>query len=183
VITADGRGYEATGDGTGTLIDNPADIFAHLLTNFHLAEWKNGTTWLSTSSRIGASLTGSTGIVKTFLTPRMPIASLCLADRLSAYEAIATFCDNHGLRAYWRAGKLEFAVEDVTAQPYTGTPVDWDLDLFEFSITHDDIVVTQAVRVEHVHSCSQDHFLSSFGVGLPDDQETEDLSLLWSPSS
>jgi hypothetical protein len=186
VVTADVQGYDTVGDGTGwPMIENPADILAHALSNWHFGEWKNTAGWLATSSRIGTSLTSSTGVVKTFLAARMPKAAPCYTDRNTGYDMIRDFCNDHGLRAYWANGLIEFCVEDVAASPYSGLPLNWDQDLFEFGLDFADIEVSPAVRVENVHSASQGHYLSSFGVTLPDvsGDETDELPLIWSPAS
>lgn len=48
-IAADVRGYEATGDGTGALIENPADQIKHLLVNWVFGDYKTGL-WLADST-------------------------------------------------------------------------------------------------------------------------------------
>lgn len=185
VVTADVEGYSDGPYGTGSLIEAPADILSHLLSNFVLGDWKNQSTWLSTHSLIGTSLTSSSGVVKSFLANRQAEASPSYLTWTTGYQIIADFCDQHGLRAYWLGGKLEFAVEDVAVPPYSGQLLDGDRDVSSMTIAVDDIKMSPAVRVSHVHSASQEKELMSFLVTLPElsQDETDELVLLWSPAS
>lgn len=188
VITANGQGYDTVGDGSGyPMIEDPADILAHVLSNFHFGDWQRGSAWLGTSALLGSSLTSATGVVKTFLASRITTASVCYDGSLTGYEVIRQFCDNYGLRARWQAGKLEFSVEDVAVLPYTGHQIDGAHDVFSMKISKDDVAVSPAVRVDHLRSASQGQFLSSIGVELPGElettNETDTLELNWSPSS
>src|SRR3972149_2549572 len=39
--TADPQGYDTNGDGTGTLIEDPPDVLAHLVSNWILGNWRS----------------------------------------------------------------------------------------------------------------------------------------------
>jgi len=184
-ITANGTGYDAIGSGAGSLVTNAADQLALLLSNFFFTDIARGSAWNATSSRIGTSLTSATGVVKTFLANRVPSASPYYGAPVTGADLVREFCDNHGLRAFWYAGKLEFAVEDVAVEPYNGHAIDGDQETISLGIGRDDIAVSPEVRVDHVPSAASGSFLSSFGVQLPDasGDETDALFLRWSDAS
>lgn len=187
VITANVTGYESSGDGSsGSLIEDPADQLAHLLSNWVFGEWKNGSAWLGTHARVGPSLTGGSDVVKTFLGPRAPCASVYYGTRTSGSAIVQSWCKSHGMLAYWAPdGTLEFAVEDVAVQPYTGQTLDWGRDVLGFETGHDDIAVSSAIRLQLVRSASEDQYKASIGVVDPEAEqdEPEELSLPWSPAS
>jgi hypothetical protein len=162
VITVDMHGYETVGDSSGSMITSKALQHAHFLTNFCFSEWKSGS-WLSTSARIDASLTGA---ISTFLTARGAEGSLVVGAGRTPAAVIMALCDEESLYARWtNLGTVAFGVDGIFVDTYATETIDWYTDdQGDLPIDEADIDITSTISVQHVPSASQSTYLSSFSV-------------------
>jgi len=114
-ITADVQGYEDVGDGTGTLITDPAAIGQHLLVNWIFGDYKAGL-WLSPSS----APVDTTSFATTFFSARGYEASVYIGSaKRRGLDVVNDALKSFEARACWTpAGKIALKVEDFTAWAY-----------------------------------------------------------------
>jgi len=116
IITCDVEGLESVGDGSGTLISDPAAIAQHLIVNFIYGDWRTGA-WLSPSTAPIDTTTFGT----TFFSARPnPIqASLYVATRRRGLDVLNDFLVSFEAKAYWTFdGKVALLVEDFSNSSY-----------------------------------------------------------------
>jgi hypothetical protein len=112
-VTVDADGYEATGDGTGAVIENPAEQLKHAASNFVLGRYASGN-WLSTSSRLDTTHFTNAAA---FLTARNHKGSRYFASaadqRMTGYELFSEWQLAHQCRGWWTGlGKIAVRFED-----------------------------------------------------------------------
>ena len=109
VVTADVQGYEATGDGSGVLIEDPPDQLAHALSNFIVGDWRQGD-WLATNAIVDAA-----SFATTFFSDRGYSGSRHISQQVQASELLRGWADSIEVRMWWTpAGTLAIGVEDPT---------------------------------------------------------------------
>jgi len=115
VITCDAQGYEATGDGTGTLITDPAAIGIHVLTNWIYGDYKAGA-WLAAST----APVDTTSWGTTFFSDRGYQASLYISSaKRTGLAVVNDLLKSFEAKACWTtAGKIALKVEDFTSWAY-----------------------------------------------------------------
>lgn len=112
-ITCDAQGYETVGDGTGTLIEDPADIMEHLLSNWVFGDYRSGA-WLSTAAIIDA-----TSFATTFFSDRGYKGSVYVNVKRRGIDVLNDLLKSFEAKACWTPdGKVALKVEDVTAWSY-----------------------------------------------------------------
>ena len=161
-ITCDATGYESVGDGSGTLITNPATQWAHRLTNFCLGDYMTGA-WLSTNALIDSTtLTAA----ETYFTSLGALGSDYDAEKRTGDDVVARFCNSWRMRCGWTfAGKIAVGWENLAASIYGGTRLRWYRDeTGPFSLVDEDFTVTNRIVVNQAHSASQSKYLTSFSV-------------------
>lgn len=130
-ITADIEGYEATGDGSGALIENPADQLLHFLVNWVWGDYKTGA-WLSASTApVDTTLFTAAA---TFLSNRGYKGSRVLgglSSQQTGLAALEEWCSSMQAQPFWRNnGKLAVKFEDHAASPYPAITLDADQQTF-----------------------------------------------------
>lgn len=117
-ITVDLQGYEDVGDGSGTIITNPATQFAHRLTNFCLGDWMTGS-WLSTNALIDSTYLSA---AESYFTSLGAAGSHYDDDKRTGLDILSKFCNTWRMRSWWTlSGTVAIGYENVFALPYTGT--------------------------------------------------------------
>ncbi len=178
-VTCDAEGYESVGDGTGTLITNPATQWAHRLSNFVLGDYMSGA-WLSTHALIDSTYLSAAEAYFTLLGAR---ASTNEDERRTGKDITAAYCKSFLMRSFWtRGGKIALRYEDIFALPYTGYRLRWYRDeLGEFSLVEDDYQVTSRIVLRFSRSASQDSYLSTLELvdasASSDTQDSLDLEM------
>ncbi len=115
-ITCDVQGYEAVGDGTGSLIVDPATMLKHALVNWVYGDYRSGP-WLADSSApvdLGSFAT-------TFFSDRdVPAqASWYINRKRKGLDVVNEFLSSFEMKACWTAdGKIALKVEDFTDWTY-----------------------------------------------------------------
>lgn len=179
-ITADVQGYEDVGDGSGTLITNPATQWAHRMSNFVLGDYMTGS-WLSTNSLIDSTALSAAEDYLDLLSAR---GSYYSALRQTGHDIIAKFCHSWRMRSWWTlTGTIAIGYENIFAQPYTGTRFQWTKqELGRFNLAEDDWNVTSRITVRQALSSSQGSYLATFEVqDASVSSDTQDaLDLQWS---
>lgn len=162
VVTCDVHGYESVGDGSGSLITNPATQLAHFLSNFVLGDYMAGS-WLSTNALIDSSLLTSEAAVMTALSAG---GSFYKAERITGLDAIAAYCTSFERRCFWSAAfKIGLDGEKVFTQPYIGNRIDWAKhEMRPVSFSEKDWRVTSEITERQCYSPSQDAYLQTLTV-------------------
>jgi hypothetical protein len=111
-ITCDATGYDSVGDGTGSLIDDPAAGIAHLFTNFVYGDWKSGA-WLSATD----TPFDDTSWAATFFSDRgYKLSAYVGGAKRRGLDLMNDLLKSFEARACWTpSGKTALKVEDYTA--------------------------------------------------------------------
>lgn len=135
-ITCDLDGIETVGDGSGTLITNPATQLEHYLTNFAFGNWPTGTPattspqdWLLVASFpiAEANFTETEG----FLSDRNLEGSKIVASGEKSVDVINAFCKEYQVSPMWSSG--------------------WEIGVRPIPISNTSIYLSNAhIRPEHV---------------------------------
>jgi len=113
-ITCDAQGYDSVGDGSGTLITDPAAIAKHLLVNWIYGDWQNGA-WLSDST----APVDVTSFGTTFFSTRGYEASVYVATKRRGVDVLNDLLKSFEAKACWTAaGTITLKVEDFTSWSY-----------------------------------------------------------------
>lgn len=179
VVTLDADGYESVGDGSGSVITNPATIWAHRLSNWVFGDYMTGS-WLSTSSLIDSTTLSA---AESYMTTMGAKGSDYDAERRTGYDITARYCNSWRMLTWWTlSGKIGQGYENPFATPYAGTRWRWYRDeMGPFSLVEDDYSVASRITVRQTPSASDGSFLASFEVMDPsvssDTPETLDFEL------
>jgi hypothetical protein len=114
-VTADVTGYETNGDGTGTLIDNPADVIKHFLVNWVYGDYMSGA-WLADAT--APVDTAEFAIANAFLARYSHKASKYLDGNgeQQALDVLNEWCLSFLCRVGWtNLGKIAIVFEDLDA--------------------------------------------------------------------
>ena len=189
VITCDALGYEATGEGSGALMTNPATQWANRMTNFVFGDTMTGN-WASTSARIDAATLATAEAYYTSMAPTADMSSDHDAERRTGYEVIAKYLKSDRTRRMWwtRSGKLAQGRIKVERQPYTGIVLRWFKDsMGEFKLREDDFKAKTRILTRTLRSASQGAYLSTLEVvdasfdpaygGIGEQQDAWDIEL------
>lgn len=184
-ITADIDGYETVGDGTGTLIENPADQLLHFLVNFVWGDYKTGA-WLS-SSTAPVDTTLFTAAAA-FLTARGYKGSRVLGGRSEPQQGLAAleqWCASVQACPFWRNnGKLAVKFPNPAASPYPAAVIDSaQMNLDGLVYSSQDLV--DRVAVSYLFDHVQEQFTQTLEVrdpGLPH-EIGDSLELPWAYGS
>lgn len=187
-VTADVTGYEATGDGSGALMETPSDQLKHLLSNFVFGSYTSGS-WLATSALIDATAFST---ASTFLTTRGHKGSRRISDpEVKGIDVVNEWCESFRCRPYWsNLGLLGVKFEDIDVatlyldDPWLKQGVTCDNDL-EFD--DDTLELISRVEVQYQYAEARGMYTASLmvqesglsgatlGFGAPDT-----ISLPWS---
>jgi hypothetical protein len=106
-ITADVQGLEATGDGSGTLLEDPPTVLKHVLVNFIYGDWKTGS-WLADAS----APIDTTSFATTFYSDRGFKVSRRLGRVRKGVDIVNEFLSSLEAKATWTwGGKIALKVE------------------------------------------------------------------------
>lgn len=128
-IFCDVEGVETVGDGSGTLITNPADLLKWILVNFLYNDYKTGNYF---------SVTAATPIESSMFTT---LAAYCTAKGIkgsrrygedespTGHEVLAEWCASFGWRSFWTVGGRLAALPYTHVLPSAArTWLKWDRD-------------------------------------------------------
>jgi len=132
-ITANIEGYESVGDGSGALIENPAEQLQHFLVNWVWGDYKIGA-WLAASTApVDTTLFAAAA---TFLSNRGYKGSRVLGGQPSQQTGLAAleeWCSSLQAQPFWRNnGKLAIKFEEPAASPYPVITLDGDRQFIVF---------------------------------------------------
>jgi hypothetical protein len=188
-FTADIEGFETIGDGTGVLIENPANQILHLVTNFVFGEWTSGL-WLDpVDFPIDVDKFVETG---DFLNELGQASSRYVGGKGSATKAkdeINRFTKNLELKVFWTSeGKLAILPNDHTTVDVLAeqTILDDGLhDLNDPDFSFDDSGLINRVFVSYIHQQDGGKFLANLEVQdfAVEEGEQESLQAFWLPST
>ena len=188
-FTADVEGFETIGDGTGVLIENPANMILHLITNFIFGEWSSGLWFDSADFKIDVDKFITTG---DFLNSLGQASSRYVGGKGTATKAkdeINRFTKNLELKVFWTSeGKIAILPNDHTTVDVLAedTTLDDGLhDLNDPSYTFDDSNLTSRIFVSYIHQQDSGKFLANievqdFGAS---EGEQDSLQAFWLPSA
>lgn len=158
-VTCDAEGYESVGDGSGSVVTNPASQWAMRLSNFVLADYSSGS-WLSTHALIDSTYLSAAESYFTSLGAR---ASTSEDQKRTGNDVTAAYCKSFQMRSFWtRGGKIAMRYENIFSAPYGGYRLRWYRDeLGAFNLVEDDYQVMSRIAVRSTRSASQDAYLAS----------------------
>jgi hypothetical protein len=185
-ITADVKGYETLGDGTGTLIDDPVDQLKHLLVNFVWGDYSAGTWLPDVSAPIDTVRFTET---KTFLAALNFEASRNIFDtQRKGIQVLNEWLDNHRVKGFWaKPGKLAIRPDDpFTEDIYIDDPwVRWNYhqqgqDMPPLDV--DDLNVLDRVDISFLYDSANGKFNRTLVVEDPSVVEgvSENIQYFWS---
>jgi len=188
VITADVHGYETVGDGSGTLIENPATVLKHWLVNFVWNDVPSGI-WLSDSA--APIDTTWFAAAEAYFNALSVKAAIRIASEEEAGRRLDSFCESFQIPAFWTdLGKLAIRPRPIheTSIYKTGRE-SWIrdfLDDLENSLrlgTESDGILDQLL-VKYCHGATAGEFLQTLDLRNPslDEEATETLDMPWSAS-
>jgi hypothetical protein len=163
VITCDARGYETVGDGSGALIQNPADAIAHYFSNFVFADWMNGD-WFATSDRLSSSHLDEAA---EFFTQRSYRASRYIGDAEEADQELGRWLESFGAYCWWNElGQLCLKVDNLNdTDVYAGArlyhPAGWSL------VNEDTDRVIASTTVNYIMDSTSGSFQQTLNTRLP----------------
>jgi hypothetical protein len=159
VITCDVQGIEDEGDGTGTLITNPARQLEHLITNFILGDYRSGL-WPVSSTRLDPTLFAEAA---DFLDAMGQDGSKQFGgDQEKGIDAFNGWAVSEGLKPFWTlGGQLAVRPLDHRYERIYGDHPWWKEEHEEgasFAIESDPENVTSRYSVEFVYDNAQGKF-------------------------
>jgi hypothetical protein len=184
-ITADVKGLETAGDGSGTLIENPIEIIAHLISNFLYGDYKSGAP-LATNSVIDSGLLAT---ATAFASNKGYSDAVRIGDRAVAKTVISDLALSSQAHVFWtNAGKIGIGYDShLTTSIYQDDPW-WRGDKHDiggmFAVDHQ--VDSMATTVEMKFSTGDGSGTrQSITVSDPDldDTVTDTLTAILSPST
>lgn len=164
-VRIDLQGYEETGDGTGILLENPADCIKHFLVNFVFNSYTSGL-WLDDSlGRVDADAFAAT---KTFFDDLGVGAARYLGGSgrdVKARTELNNWARQFEAKVYWTgegniaAGVIDFSSTDIYQDN------NWFReglhDLSEPTYDEDDSEILAGVEVSYLHSQADNSFLAN----------------------
>jgi hypothetical protein len=182
-VTVDALGYETVGDGSGSVITNPALQLAHLLTNWYLGDYMTGS-WISTNALIDSTALSA---AEDYMDALAATGSWRSSDATTGQDVLSTWCTSWRMRCGWTySGKIWVANDDIFSAMYGGTEWVWSRDeVAPPAFEEDDWSVTSRYTVKQSYSHAESKYLSTFSVvdaGVVSDTPGE-LSLEWSEST
>lgn len=166
-VTVDVHGYEDTGDGTGALIETPAEVIRHLLSNFSFKTYTSGI-WSAPITQIDST---SFITVGDFLAKFSHKASRRIAAQRTGQSELDAFCQSFNVFAYWtNTGKIGLAVEDHTvtaiyvSAPWMQAPIHM---LQDAGIAYESKALLDRVLMPFAHSDATDKFMGTLSVRDP----------------
>jgi len=183
------EGYPTNGDGTGTLIENPATAVQHFLNNFVLGE-PTEDAWASDSPLLVTSyLAGETA---DYLDRRPPhggqkIGILIDNPDTTGEEELNKCCQSHELFAFWTDdGQLAIRADDVdSAKPDPSLPlIEWDqhhvVGPFTYGVESDDVIRSLIAQYGYIPTLGSQGTLEVFDPFV-DYDNSESLDMPWGP--
>ncbi len=188
-FTADVDGYDTVGDGTVTLIINPAEMVKHLLVNFVFNDYQSGL-WFADSTAPIDLVKFQTSI--DFLNSLGQSSSRYIGgggNATKAKEELNRFVKNLELKIFWTAeGKIALLpnnhlTKDVFAPRELILEGLDDLEDPEF--TFDDGGILGRVLVSYIHQQDGGQFLANIEISdlTIDNAKLEHIQAFWLPSS
>lgn len=186
-ISADARGYETAGDGSGTLITSPTDEIRHFLSQWVFGDYKTGL-WLAESSLIDPA---SFNVTADFFARVSAVsAKRIFGPQRLGLEFLNEWSQAWQTRLFWtNGGKIGCRLEDYghTAL-YRDDQTGWiryDRTPFEASYRPDWESLVSSVNVQHHYSAMAGKYLYAFEVRDPTRtfEAPDSLDLPWSAVS
>lgn len=183
-VTADVHGYETVGDGSGTLIENPAEQIAHALTHSVLSRHSFGD-WPAQDARIdSAYLTAAAA----FFTRKGMKGSVYVSDKMIGHALLAQWMKTWDAVAFWSTdGKLRFAVDEHVVDVYPDEVFRQNSHDVQGSFRQpQERDVLGSVKVSFVHSATTGNYINFLDVRNPSsvEQDAEDsLEMRWAYNS
>jgi hypothetical protein len=180
-ISADVQGYDATGDGSGSLLEDPATVLKHLLVNFIYGDWKSGA-WLADAT----APVDTTSFATTYFSDRGYKVSKRIARVRKGVDLVNEFLSSLEARACWTwGGKIMLRVEDpaVTSIYATGLLLKMP-DLVGWNFTYGTGTLIDRVDADWAFDETADTYMQALqarDVSLTE-EAPDSVSLPWSPS-
>lgn len=132
-ITCDAQGYESVGDGTGTLITDPATVAKHLLVNWIYGDYKAGP-WLSDAT----APVDAASFATTFFSDRGYQASVYIStSKRRGLNVVNDILLSFEAKACWTtAGRIALKVEDFTSWAYVDDLVLHEDEISDYSMDY-----------------------------------------------
>ena len=161
-VTCDVVGYESVGDGSGTVISNPATQWAHWMSQFVFQDYAAGS-WYSTITTIDSTTLAA---AETYFTNIGATETHYSAERQTGADITAAYCKRWNMRSTWTpTGKIAHGYEDLWATPYAGTVWRGYRDeTGPLNLDEDDFTLTTRLNVKTTYSASQGAYLASLDV-------------------
>jgi hypothetical protein len=185
-ITADVRGYETIGDGTGTLIEEPTAVIRHLIANWIYNDYKTGAWYSESAAPIDpASWNATAGFLSRY---NSKAARRIFGNtQRRAIDIVNEFSRSWQIRLFWtNSGKIGGRLEDysVTAL-YRDDQTGWmrhDRTPFEANHRPDWENVIDRVSLDHHYQEAAGKYLYALEVRDPSlpVENPDSLQLPWS---
>lgn len=179
VITCDAQGYDSVGDGSGTLITDPAEVAKHLLVNWIYGDWKNGA-WLSDSS----APVDTTSFATTFFSDRGYQASVYIGTKRRGNDILTDLLKSYEAKACWTPdGNIALKIEDFTAFGYVTDYVLRQDELDGWDLTYPVAQLVDRIQMQYAQTPTGGFTqrLSVADLGT-EEEAPEDVELPFSPA-
>lgn len=180
-ISADVQGYDATGDGSGALLEDPATVLKHVLVNWIYGDWKTGA-WLADAS----APVDTTSFGTTYFSDRGYKVSKRIARVRRGVDLVNEFLASLEARACWTwGGKIMLRVEaPAVTSVYATGPVLRMPDMVGWNLSYPTGTLIDRVDADWLYDENADTFMQALqvrDVSLTE-EAPDSLSLPWSPS-
>lgn len=178
-ITCDAQGYDSVGDGTGTLLTDPAVVAKHLLVNWIYGDWMTGA-WLSDST----APVDTTSFGTTFFSDRGYQASVYISTKRRGVDVLNDLLKSFEAKACWTPdGKIALKVEDFTAWSYATDLVLREDELGGWDLSYPVAQLVDRIEMKYASTptagYTQRLAVSDLGTG---EQAPEEIELPYSPA-
>jgi hypothetical protein len=175
IVTADVRGYENAGNGTGTLIESPVRQLEHLLENFVYGDYQTGS-WLTGNAPIDDE---TFAIADNFMLDEGYEGSVFISDdQTKGRDFVNDWLGSWEMRAYWtREGNIGILALDhrekdlVISSPW----IRWEQEDIAFAQHVEVSAIIDRLAGRHVKNSTDNQFKQSLEVRDPSiDEEASD---------
>jgi hypothetical protein len=126
-VTADVQGLEATGDGSGALITNPADMLKHLLVNFVYGFWLDGAWLADATAPVSTTYFSETATLLSGRKAARRISGVLQPDgtlSLKGIDEVNRFCQTWPVYPLWTwDGQLAIRFPNPFIDPFFDSPM------------------------------------------------------------
>ncbi|MEY2669499.1 MAG: hypothetical protein RJA59_2137 [Pseudomonadota bacterium] len=180
-VSADVEGLESTGDGTGTLLEDPPTVLKHLLVNWIYGDWKSGA-WLADST----APVDTTTFATTFFSARGYSCSRRFSRVRKGIDHVNEFLSSLEAKATWTwGGRIALLVENPAVSSIYATGLVLDgRDVQGWGLDYPTGTLIDRVDGDWLYDENADLYVQALQVRdvSLSEEAPDSVSLPWSPS-